>query len=96
MIIFFEKHFLVVSIKKLIVFTKQLIVLPLAHLNKVVMNSYAWLQLFPLFQNPWWVKYAFIVPLNQIIKGYILFCLEIQSFFMNGNHIYGHEVDEYL
>jgi len=31
---------------------KQLIVLPLAHVNKVVINSYAWLQLFLFFQNP--------------------------------------------
>jgi len=33
--------FLVVSEKQPIVFTKQPIVLPLAHLNKVVMISYA-------------------------------------------------------
>jgi len=62
--------FFVVTVRQLIVFTKKPIVLPLAYLNKVVMNSYAWFQLFLFFQNPLWVKYAFIVPLNQIIKGY--------------------------
>ena len=32
--------------------------------QKAVMISYAWLQLFLFFHNPLWVKYAFFVPLN--------------------------------
>jgi len=80
-VICFEKHSLVVTAKQPIVFIKQLTILPVTSLNKVVMNSYVWLQLFLFFQNPLWVKYAFIVPLNQIVKGYIFFVfLEIQSF----------------
>ena len=95
--IFFEKwHFLVVSKKQPIVFTKQPIVLPLAHLNKAVMNSYASLQLFLFFHNPLWVKNAFTMPLNQIIKRCIICFIWNSMIFMNGNHTGGHGVDEYL
>ena len=72
------------------------IVLPLEHLNKTVMISYAWLQLFLFFHNPLWVKYAFFVPLNYIIKRYILCFPWNLKLFMNGNHIGGHGVNEYL
>ena len=82
--------------KKPIVFMKQSIVLPLAHLNKVIMNSYAWLQLFLFFQNPLWIKNAFTMPLNKIIKRCTLCFPWNSKLFMNDNHIDGFWVDEYL